>query len=68
MPVPISQEITMTRHETARQNRIKLHNKIRSRIKHLYDVERLRPDDVYKKVADEFCISIGTATRIFKAK
>lgn len=60
-----SQACTMTRHETLKLNRQRLHQKIKDRCNTLYNVKRLRPDDVYKQVGEEFCISAQTVEKIF---
>jgi hypothetical protein len=58
----------MNPYESRKANRLKLQKKVKDRIRHLYDVERRRPDDVYQIVADEFCISVLTVQRIYKTK
>jgi predicted transcriptional regulator len=57
---------TLTRHDKKKRNTQKFHEKVLKRVIHLYDVERKRPDDVYKQVAEEFCLTERTVKNIFR--
>ena len=57
---------TLTRHDKKKRNTQKFHEKILKRVTYLYDVERKRPDDVYKEVAEEFCLTERTVKNIFR--
>lgn len=60
------QTVFLSPTEKRKANRLRLHEKVRTRVKYLYNVQRKRIDDVYRLVADEFCMEESTVAKIMK--
>lgn len=66
-PTSTLEERIQKNRETRTANTLARNEKIRERFNHLYNVERLRYDDVIATLCTDFCLSKATVERALKS-